>query len=44
MGLYRAYGREKFHRLGELKLKLQGTMEPPGETRAVEEALGETDH
>ena len=43
MGLYRAFGREKFPRLGELKLRLREEMEPPAETRALEEAVGETD-
>jgi len=43
MGLYRAFGREKFPRLGELKLRLQAAMEPPEETRVLEEAVGETD-
>jgi len=43
VGSFGTFGRAKFPKLGELKLRLQGTMEAPEETRAVEEAFGETD-
>lgn len=43
VGSFGTFGRAKFPKLGELKLRLQGTMEAPEETRAVEEAFGGTD-
>lgn len=41
IGICRAFGREKFPKLGELKLILQEMMEAPEETRSVERAIGE---
>lgn len=43
VGSFGTFGRTKFPKLGELKLRLQAAMEPPEETRTLEEAVGETD-